>query len=525
MAAQGYRPVAICVSDEGAVAELARVRDVEAPQGPGILANPATRVRDVEAPQGPGILANSATPQSAIRNPKSAILTSSVWQRPLVPSAAKLGLAKRQAGAAVALLRQGERGKIFSVLRVTDDLESLTQFVHRCRERGVTAVELWDCARTAEQRRRTLRGEPRRLEDRVLFGLLLALGEFGLAELPEAQRGAFVEQLANWYAGDPSSAIHGATGWLLRHWRQEQLAKKVDQTPVPYAPDREWFTLEFVVPPSGGDSGAGANSASRPTAQVPRRQPPVNSASGGRQPPVHSSSESPAPPGMPMPPGGGTTNEAVTKFHITFVIFPAGEYLIGSAPDEGGRNANEKRHAVKLTRPIAVSDREITWEQYNSFDHRDHHDRWEKQFVRTLTPEEPAFGVSWYEAVSYCRWLSERAGMAEDDQAYPAPASLDHERFPADPDPQPGDTPRNWPLNPGKPGFRLPTEAEWEMICRGGTNTAYSFGNDAQLLGHYGWFQENSEKWSHAVGLLRPSPRGLFDVHGNLNEWCHDWYS
>jgi len=69
----------------------------------------------------------------------------------------------------------------------------------------------------------------------------------------------------------------------------------------------------------------------------------------------------------------------------------------------------------------------------------------------------------------------------------------------------------------------LPTEAEWEIVCRGGTTTAYSFGGDAQLLPQYGWFSENSRKWSHAVGLLRPSPRGLFDIHGNLYEWCHDW--
>ncbi|HVC96234.1 MAG TPA: formylglycine-generating enzyme family protein, partial [Pirellulales bacterium] len=212
--------------------------------------------------------------------------------------------------------------------------------------------------------------------------------------------------------------------------------------------------------------------------------------------------------------------------HMTFVVFPAGEYLIGSVPDEADRNANEPRHAVKLTRPIAVSDREITWEQIRSFDlagNFDRHGAWEKQFGKKLTPEEPAFGVNWYDAVGYCRWLSERAGMAEDDQAYADPSSLDAGQFPADLDPQAGGKPRNWPLNLAKPGFRLPTDAEWERVCRDGTNTAYSFGNDAALLRHYGWFLENSEKWSHAVGRLRPSPRGLFDIHGNLYEWCHDW--
>ena len=55
--------------------------------------------------------------------------------------------------------------------------------------------------------------------------------------------------------------------------------------------------------------------------------------------------------------------------------------------------------------------------------------------------------------------------------------------------------------------------------------TAYGFGSDVRLLGHYARFLDNSENWSHSVGQLRPSLRGLFDTHGNLFEWCHDWYA
>ncbi|HEV3022569.1 MAG TPA: formylglycine-generating enzyme family protein, partial [Pirellulales bacterium] len=390
----------------------------------------------------------------------------------------RVAFGQRRAGAAITLLRQGERDSILDVLRVDfggglrgdpggglrgGDPESLTQFVHRCRQRGILPAQLLDCVHRADALRQTKSGAARRVDDGVLYALLLALGEFELTDLPGSQRDAVVEQLANWYADEPSSAIHGATGWLLRHWKQDEQARKVDQTPVPYAPDREWYTLKFVVPPS-------------------------------------------------------------TAFFVTFVVFPAGEYLIGSTPDEAGRQFNEPLHAVKLTGPIAVSDREITWEQYDSFDNRDHHDTWEKQFGNTLTTEAPAFGVSWYEAVAYCRWLTRCAGMAEDDQAYGDPTSLVRERFPADPDPQAAGAPLNWPLNPKKRGFRLPTEAEWEIVCRGGTTTAYSIGNDAQLLAHYAWFLENSPTWSHDVGRLRPSRRGLFDMHGNLSEWCHDWY-
>lgn len=115
--------------------------------------------------------------------------------------------------------------------------------------------------------------------------------------------------------------------------------------------------------------------------------------------------------------------------------------------------------------------------------------------------------------------------MAEDDQAYADPTSLDGGQFPTDPDPAAQGAPLNWPVNLQKRGFRLPTEAEWETVCRSGTNTAYSFGDDAQLLPRYGWFVENSEKRSQAVGRLRPNVRGLFDIQGNLVEWCHDWYS
>ncbi|MBM4090678.1 MAG: formylglycine-generating enzyme family protein, partial [Planctomycetes bacterium] len=84
--------------------------------------------------------------------------------------------------------------------------------------------------------------------------------------------------------------------------------------------------------------------------------------------------------------------------------------------------------------------------------------------------------------------------------------------------------PKDWPVHLDRHGFRLPTEAEWEYVCRSGASTSFSFGNDHGLLKHYGWFVANSEKWSHGVGQRRPNPHGLFDVHGNLFEWCHDWY-
>jgi formylglycine-generating enzyme required for sulfatase activity len=188
---------------------------------------------------------------------------------------------------------------------------------------------------------------------------------------------------------------------------------------------------------------------------------------------------------------------------FTFIVFAPGTFLMGSPESEAYRQKNERQHPVRITRPVAVADREVTRAQFERFVKATG-----RPFVDVSEPSpddrDPVVRVTWFEAARYCHWLTDQAHQG-DGQCYDPPAS----------DGGP------WPFRPERSGYRLPTEAEWEYACRAGTVTPYSFGSDRELLGRYGWHLHTH---TEVGGRLRPNLRGLYDMHGNVWEWCHDWY-
>jgi formylglycine-generating enzyme required for sulfatase activity len=353
------------------------------------------------------------------------------------------------------------------------------------------------------------------------YALLLSLGEFSIEEIPESRRVALLEQLAGWYRHDPSSGVHGAAGWLLRQWGQAEVVRQVDQTAVPFAPDREWFTLAITVTPTAPSKpktepvkeNAGSKSEPRKPAESRQSKPDETA-----KPAAASTSTAPA----EMAKGESPALRVPTKtFYYTFVVFPAGTYDIGSVKDEADRQKIEVRHRVTLTRLFALLDREITFEELIAFSPVEYAEDMRQYDAK---PADAGNGAHWYDAVGFCRWLGQQSGLSEGDQSYAAPETLDKAKYPREPNPEANWAPRNWPLELGKRGFRLPTESEWELASRAGARAAYGFGSDESLLGRFGWFTENSGKHVHPPRESRPGIRGLFDPHGNLVEWTHDWY-
>ncbi len=141
-------------------------------------------------------------------------------------------------------------------------------------------------------------------------------------------------------------------------------------------------------------------------------------------------------------------------------------------------------HKVHIDYDVAMCKFQVTVEDYMLFAQAtgaevpvDRHEH--------LGFDVPVRRVRWTDAKAYCEWKSQREGKT----------------------------------------FRLPTEAEWEYACRAGSTGNYCFGDDETLFGEYAWYTDNSEGVTHNVGTKKPNAWGLYDMHGNVWEWCIDWYS
>ena len=198
-----------------------------------------------------------------------------------------------------------------------------------------------------------------------------------------------------------------------------------------------------------------------------------------------------------------------TSLALTIIQAPD-EFLMGSAVHEverfgGPTGKNEIRHRRKIGRTYAIGEHEVTVAQFKAFRPRHSFDT-----TKARTSDSPANMIGWYDAAEYCNWLSEQEGIPRAQWCY-NPAEKFAEGMVLLPD------------YLQRTGYRLPSEAEWEYACRASTTTSRYYGQTETLLGESAWYLTNSKSERLLpVGSLRPNGLGLFDMQGNVMEWCQD---
>jgi|GEM_PF-840667 len=178
---------------------------------------------------------------------------------------------------------------------------------------------------------------------------------------------------------------------------------------------------------------------------------------------------------------------------LAWTMFEGGRFLMGSPKGEPGRMESEGQATVSFSRLFGVSRTEITQRDYKTVMARE---PWNGQKFTRTGDDFPATWVTWFDAMEFCERLTQRGH----DSGWLPPNEV----------------------------VRLPTEAEWEYACRASEEAAYSFGDDPAGLPEYAWFLANTtgknEPFAHRVATKKANAWRLYDMHGNVLEWCSDWY-